>query len=95
MTLFHPSNPDTSDQARRTYALFELARTGVDFLAAMLFLIGSILFFWNAFETVAVWFFVVGSLCFALKPTLKLWRELRLVRDGKLAEIADASRPDP
>ncbi|WP_179379117.1 YrhK family protein [Jannaschia marina] len=67
-------------------------RTAVDFAAALLFLIGSILFFWKSLETVAIWFFVAGSFFFAAKPTLKLYREIRLARAGDYEDLAARER---
>ncbi|CTQ49893.1 YrhK family protein [Jannaschia donghaensis] len=92
MTLFRHANRQRSEATKRAYARFELLRTGVDFLAAMLFLTGSILFFWPALETIAIWLFVAGSICFAIKPTLKLWREIHLARQGQVQTLADRER---
>lgn len=88
MPLFHHENRDRSAETRRVYAAFELAHTVVDFLAAFSFLAGSVLFFWPAYETPAIWLFVIGSVFFALKPTLKLTRELKLLAMGRSADLA-------
>ena len=40
-------------------------------------------------QTPATWFFTIGSFLFAAKPTLKLWREIRLYRMGKTQKLAD------
>ena len=95
MKLFRHKNRERSEQSRRTYAMFELVRTAVDFLAAMFFLIGSVMFFWNSLQTVAIWFFVIGSACFAAKPTLKLAREIKLARQGEYDDLAGSPRPRP
>ncbi|QFU09816.1 hypothetical protein PARPLA_00621 [Rhodobacteraceae bacterium THAF1] len=76
--LFHHANRQKSERSKRFYARVEMAYTLVDFTAAMCFVIGSVLFFWPTWETLAIWFFVIGSVCFAVKPTLKLWREVKL-----------------
>ncbi|MEM1161322.1 MAG: YrhK family protein [Pseudomonadota bacterium] len=88
MTLFHPEAPQRSPDHVRVYALYELAYTAVDFLAALLFLIGSILFFDEATTYLATWLFVVGSFFFAVKPTLKLSREFKYWRMGYLDRLA-------
>ena len=93
MKLFQEDNQTRNADTRRIYALFELAYTTVDFLAAICFPIGSILFFWPAYETPAVWFFVVGSVCFCLKPTIRLSREIKLARMGDTEDLAE--RLDP
>lgn len=89
MQLFHHENRQKTARSRRVYALFELAHTAVDFSAAMCFLVGSILFFWQSLETAAIWFFVVGSVLFAVKPTLRLVRELKLAAMGDADDLAD------
>lgn len=81
--LFDPSAAARSPAHRRVHAMFELAMTIVDFMAALLFVIGSVLFFWESTAFVGTWLFLLGSVCFALSPTLKLIRELRLLRMGR------------
>lgn len=73
-------NQPTDDASARVRQQFEIAHTCVDFGAALCFLIGSIMFFWQSWMFTATWFFVIGSVLFALKPTIKLWREVRLYR---------------
>lgn len=89
MTLFFHENRERNDQTRRLYALFEIVYTVVDFLAALFFLIGSILFFWPEYEGPAIWLFVIGSVCFCLKPTIRLLREIKLWQVGKLETLAE------
>ncbi|KUF10276.1 YrhK family protein [Pseudoponticoccus marisrubri] len=93
MSLFHAENRNKSPRAKRVYAAFEIAYTIVDFIAALCFLAGSILFFWEATKTPGIWLFVVGSACFALKPTLRLVRELKLAAMGDAEDLA--ARLDP
>ncbi|SNR24870.1 YrhK family protein [Puniceibacterium sediminis] len=88
MNLFDHSNRDRNDGTRRIYALYEIAHTSVDFSAAACFLIGSVLFLWPAYETAAIWLFIIGSVFFMAKPTLRLLRELHLYRMGKLDTLA-------
>lgn len=45
MRLFNPDNRTRSAEHKRVYALYELAYTLNDFGAALLFVIGSIMFF--------------------------------------------------
>ena len=89
MRLFQHRNRQRTERSQRVYALFELTHTIVDFCAAFAFVIGSVLFFWAEYETTAIWFFVVGSCCFALKPTLRLVREFKLLRIGDTEGLAD------
>lgn len=88
MKIFHPNNRYASPEHERIYALYEIWYTLVDFLAASLFVVGSVLFFWSSTQVPATWMFVIGSLCFALKPTLRLMRELTYLRMKKYATLA-------
>ena len=80
--LFHPDNKTDSDKSKRIYALYEIGFTLVDVAAALSFLVGSVLFFWTETETLAIWLFVIGSLCFTAKPVIRLAREIHLYRQG-------------
>lgn len=92
MTLFDPDNRSRSERHRRLYAAYELGYTCVDFSAALLFLVGSVLFFYPSVETIAIWFFVVGSAFFGLKPTIRLARELHYLRIGDLDDLEAAAK---
>lgn len=93
MPLFHQKNRTRSDRTRKVYAAYELVHTVVSFLAAICFVVGSILFLWPAFETQAIWLFIVGSAFFLAKPALRLCREVHLLRIGDLDTLADRA-PD-
>ncbi|CFX28750.1 conserved protein of unknown function [Candidatus Filomicrobium marinum] len=84
MHLFNPENRTRSAEHIRIYILFEIWYTFVDFTAALCFLIGSVLFFWDSTMFVGTWLFVVGSAFFALKPTLRLLRELKYLSMGEI-----------
>lgn len=62
-----------------------------DFFAGLVFVAGSILFFWKSTETAGTWLFVIGSLQFTLRPAIHLARDLHLRR---LPEEA-SSRSEP
>ncbi|MGY9049302.1 hypothetical protein P775_16175 [Puniceibacterium antarcticum] len=91
MKLFDHKNRERNDHTRRIYALYEIAHTAVDFLAAVSFLIGSVLFLFPDYETPAVWLFILGSVFFMAKPTLRLLREIQLYRMGQLDSLAGRS----
>ncbi len=55
----------------------------MDFSAAILFLIGSIMFFYEAWVYAGTWMFTIGSVFFALRPMIKPLRELRLYKAGR------------
>ena len=88
MAIFRHENRTRSERARRYYAASEILHTAVDFVAALSFLVGSILFFWKSLETAAISLFVIGSFFFAMKPTIRLVRELRLAAMGDEADLA-------
>ncbi|PVA10130.1 hypothetical protein DC366_10785 [Pelagivirga sediminicola] len=88
MRLFQHRNRQHSAESRRIYALYEIAYTVVDFAAATSFVIGSLLFFWKEYETPAIWLFLIGSICFALKPTIRMAREFRLLELGDTEDLA-------
>ena len=87
--LFESGHRDKSIRLRRHFAAYEIAYTFVDFLAAILFVIGSIMFFSESWVYTGTWLFLIGSVCFALKPTIRLVRELRLTAIGD-EEVAAA-----
>ena len=89
MQLFHPEARTRSAKHKRIYAYYELWYTVVDFMAAIAFLIGSVLFFWEATQTEATWLFVIGSVCFALKPSIRLAREIRYLQLGNFETLAE------
>lgn len=85
--LFDPNAHKKSAAHSKIYAWTEILRTLVDFLAALLFLIGSFLFFDESTTYVGTWLFVVGSVLFGLRPTIKLYRELRYLQLGDYEDI--------
>jgi len=60
------------DHLQRLRDLYALAHLVADFLAGLTFTVGSVLFFWPSTETPGVWLFLIGSLLFAAKPTVRL-----------------------
>lgn len=88
MRFFDPTTASRSPRHIRIYAAYEIAFTAVDFAAAFLFIIGSVLFFGEATVTLGTWMFLVGSICFALKPTIRLAREIHFWRIGDVDVLA-------
>lgn len=85
--MFDPRNSTRSARHRKIYAISALAYTVVDFLAAVLFVIGSILFFSSATTYAGTWLFLIGSILFGVRPTITLAREVAYRR---LADHADS-----
>jgi hypothetical protein len=70
-------------QTRRhaeVWSRYEKIYTGLDFVAALSFLVGSVLFYYEALHVSATTLFVIGSAFFAAKPTVRLLREFHLSR---------------
>jgi hypothetical protein len=84
----HPHVAPGTPKAQTVFAVYEVAHTAVDFGAAICFLVGSVLFLYKKYETPAVWLFIVGSLFFCVKPTLRLAREIHLLRMGRTDAVA-------
>ncbi|UWR71064.1 YrhK family protein [Phaeobacter inhibens] len=87
MPLFQPDNRNRSDQHKKIYAYCEIAYTIVDVSAAVLFVVGSVLFFQEATTDVGTWLFLIGSILFGLRPTIKLYREYTYLRMGDYEDI--------
>tara|TARA_R110002033_G_scaffold64427_2_gene115403 strand:- start:1056 stop:1337 length:282 start_codon:yes stop_codon:yes gene_type:complete len=92
--LFKPNQHTYSEDDLRRYAAFEIVYTLIDFAAAGLFLIGSIMFLSSAWENFGTWLFIVGSVLFATKPTLRLIRELRLAAAGDEKDLGKRFEKD-
>ena len=90
--MFDPRKKHSSPEHAKLYAAYELGFTIVDFSAALLFVIGSILFFDESTAYVGTWLFLIGSIFFGLKPTIRLVREWHLLRLGKVDVLADRAR---
>lgn len=83
MRLFEPKSEAFKQTHAKLYALYELGYTLVDFLAAALFVVGSVLFFREATTPIGTWMFLIGSVFFGLKPTIRLIREIHLYQLGR------------
>ena len=87
MKLFDPANHTRSKRHQELYAFYALAYTLVDFVAALLFIVGSVLFFRASTTYAGTWLFLVGSIFFGLRPTITLLREFAYIRAGKYDEL--------
>lgn len=87
--LFSRDHRNGTHDQRHLYAAFEIVYTLVDFAAAICFIVGSVMFFFEPWQTPGTWLFLIGSICFALKPTLRFVRELKLAAMGDDKDLAD------
>lgn len=91
--LFRNESRERNEQSRALYARYELIRTAVDFVAALCFVVGSVMFFSEAWTYDATWLFLIGSLFFAAKPSIKIVREIHLYRIGDMQDLAARAEP--
>ena len=93
MALFDPRTRTRSSRNQRLYALYEVWYTAIDFGAALAFVVGSLLFFSQQTQTAATWMFLLGSILFAAKPTLRLVREMHMLHMGEIDALARRQGP--
>ncbi|MGZ9809357.1 YrhK family protein [Pseudoroseicyclus sp. H15] len=92
MPLFHPDRRQQNEASKRLWARYEIVYTFVDFSAALCFIVGSVMFFYSSWTTMGTWFFLIGSILFGAKPTIRLVREIKLYRMGDDADLAKRYR---
>lgn len=78
MRLLDPVLNDLSPRHLEVYWRYQVVRTGVDFGAACCFVVGSAFFFFSSLSLPADWLFLVGSILFAIKPTIDMVRSAHL-----------------
>lgn len=77
-TLFDYRNRQASERHQLINRYYEMTITVIEFLAGLLFLVGSIFFFFDRLVFAGTWMFVVGSFFFMVRPTIRLIREFHL-----------------
>jgi hypothetical protein len=87
MKFFDPNNQTLSSRHRNIYAVYQVAHTAVDFTAAVLFLVGSVMFLYPSVEIPATWCFIIGSAFFMMKPTIRIVRELHFLAIGDITDL--------
>lgn len=70
---FDASSHPTLERIRRIYFWAHLT---ADFAAGILFVVGSVMFFSESTVYTATWMFLIGSVFFAIQPTIRLIHEL-------------------
>jgi len=90
--LFDAEVATKNARYKRVFAAYELALTVFGFLASLLFLIGSIMFFYDELQTQSAWCFVIGSLFFLAGPTTRLVREIHYARIGDIDDLASRAK---
>jgi hypothetical protein len=80
MKLLDPVLNDLTPRHVEIFWRYQVVRTAVDFGAASCFVVGSAFFFFASMTTPADWLFLLGSILFAIKPTIDMVRSLHLRR---------------
>jgi hypothetical protein len=88
--LLHPDLERLTPRHVEVLWRYRVVRTSVDFGAALCFVAGSVCFFFASLTTPADWLFLVGSILFAIKPTIDLFASAHLRRLP-----TDTPEPDP
>ncbi|WP_346907270.1 YrhK family protein [uncultured Roseibium sp.] len=80
MKLFSQGLREASRSHEEIVRRYEIGRTVVEFLAAATFIVGSIFFFYESLIYLGTWLFLIGSILFAVRPSIRLLLELHLAR---------------
>lgn len=78
--MFDPRRAGASPRHAQIYGRYQVVYTVVEFAAAVAFVIGSVFFFSDSLALPADWLFLVGSILFAVRPTVSVLREAHLAR---------------
>jgi len=78
MKLLDPLLNDLTPRHLEIYRRYQVVRTAVDFGAASCFVLGSVFFFFHSTTKAADWLFLIGSILFAVKPTIDIVRSVHL-----------------
>ena len=65
---------------QRRYEVISIAN---DFVIALWFLVGSILFLFPQFEQAASWLIILGSFQFLIRPSIRLVRHIHLRKEPR------------
>jgi hypothetical protein len=57
---------------------YETASIANDVLTGLLFVVGSVMFFYDATMTAGIWLFVIGSVLMVIRPVIRLTRRVHL-----------------
>jgi hypothetical protein len=80
MRILDPILNNLTPRHHEIFWHYQVVRTGVDFSAATCFVAGSVCFFYPSLSVTADWLFLIGSILFAVKPTIDVVRSAHLSR---------------
>lgn len=78
--MFDPKLHGVTPRHVEIYGTYERVYTFVDLAAGLTFVVGSILFFEDSLVYSGTWCFLLGSICFAVRPLVRFLREYHLAR---------------
>ena len=76
--MFSRNRRYRSARHQDVWGTYERIYTVVDVAAGLCFVVGSWLFFYPDLQEPATWFFLVGSVLFVVKPSVRMLREFHL-----------------
>lgn len=82
----HAIDRELLEAEKRIHERFEWLHIANDYISALLFLVGSVMFLWEDWQKTATWFFIVGSVFFLFAPILRTLnkRYVRSFRKGPI-----------
>ncbi|RYH11641.1 YrhK family protein [Tropicimonas sp. IMCC6043] len=78
--MFDPRLHDAGPDHIAVYGFYEKLYTMIDLSAALCFVVGSVMFFFDAWQIPGTWLFLVGSVFFAARLAVRFLREFHLAR---------------
>lgn len=78
--MFSHDLADKSPHHAEIWRNYEILYHLNDFLAGVMFVVGSILFFWEDTMFAATVLFLIGSIMFTVRPLIQVLRDFHLTR---------------
>lgn len=76
--LFDPTLRHSSARHIKVSSRYDVLYALNDFIAGVMFVVGSVLFFWKDTQDAGTWLFLIGSILFTVRPGIKLARNFHL-----------------
>ncbi len=80
LRMFSHNLADASERHGAIWRNYQIVYHLNDFLAGVMFVLGSVLFFWEETMTSATVLFVIGSIQFTVRPLIQVLRDFHLTR---------------
>lgn len=69
-----------TEEHGKVYGRYQTIYDTVDLLAAVAFVVGSVLFFSEKTQMAGTWLFLIGSVFFAVRPMIHVARDIHMAR---------------